>query len=128
MTINTAGEESLFAAHHQKIGFQFALKGIKWALYNQVNVKIHLYVIVLVVILGLITQLQTIEWLFIISAIFSVLITEMLNTSIEQATDAVTKKFDTTIGLSKDLAAGAVLLSALYASIIGIIIFIPKII
>ncbi|MCR4329962.1 MAG: diacylglycerol kinase family protein [Candidatus Roizmanbacteria bacterium] len=127
MVINTKDEVSLFAVHHQKIGFRFALHGIKWALTHQVNIKIHVYAIVIVVLLGLILNLQTSEWLFIVSAIFSVLVTEMINTSIEQATDAVTKKFDSTIGLSKDLAAGAVLLSAIYASIIGIIIFLPKI-
>lgn len=127
MEINIKRGVSLFAAHHQKIGFRFALNGIRWAFKHQVNVKIHAYIIILVVLLGLLANLKAAEWLFIISAIFSVLITEMVNTSIEQATDAITKNSNPTIGLSKDLAAGAVLLSALYASIVGIIIFLPKI-
>ncbi|PJE63312.1 diacylglycerol kinase [Candidatus Roizmanbacteria bacterium CG10_big_fil_rev_8_21_14_0_10_39_6] len=127
MAINIKDEASLFAAHHQKIGFHFALNGIGWAFKHQVNVKIHAYVIILIVLLGLLTNLRTVEWLFIIGAVFSVLITEMINTSIEQATDAITKNSNPTIGLAKDLAAGAVLLSALYASIVGIIIFLPKI-
>lgn len=127
MIMNTQkiGEPS--PVHQQKIGLNFAINGLLWAFKYQINVKIHVGIVVFVLFLGLVTNLRMTEWLFVVSAIFSVLITEILNTSIEQATDAISTKFNSTIGQSKDLAAGAVLLSALYASLVGIIIFLPKI-
>ena len=127
MIMNTQEKNEPLPVHQQKIGLHFAINGLLWAFKYQINIKIHVGALVFVLFLGLVTNLHMTEWLFVMSAIFAVLITEILNTSIEQATDAISTKFNSTIGHSKDLAAGAVLLSALYASLVGIIIFLPKI-
>lgn len=113
--------------HVQKVGLQYAFQGLLWAYRTQINIKIHLGIVFLVIAAGFFFSLSKIEWFFILSAMFSVLITETINTSIEQTTDAITKEFDAVIKRSKDLAAGAVLLSAVYASIIGILVFLPRI-
>lgn len=68
------------------------------------------------------------EWFFVLSAGFLVLICEAINTVIEKAMDRITETYDIKIKDIKDMSAGFVLLAAIYAVIVGSIVFIPKII
>ena len=77
---------------------------------------------------GFIFGLNTMEWLFIISAIFIVLITEIINTSLEYTVDLVTDDYHELAKYAKDTSALAVLLAAFYAVITGLIVFVPKLI
>ena len=104
-----------------------ACSGIFYAFKTQINIKIQLVVAVLVLILGLYFKISKIELLFVIGAIFLVIITETINTAIETCVDLVTNKYNIKAKIAKDVAAGAVLLSAINAVIIGIIIFGDKI-
>ncbi|GAB3071472.1 hypothetical protein GCM10027156_24460 [Salinicoccus sesuvii] len=69
--------------------------------------------------------IERIEWVFIVSAIFMVLIAEAFNTSIEAAVDLTTSTYHPLAKAAKDAGAAAVLLSSLYAVIVALIIFLP---
>ncbi len=112
----------------EKIGFRFAWKGILTTVAQEYNLKIHLIVAALVVVTGLILEVSLTEWLFLVVAIMSVLVAELFNTAIETLCDIVSTKQEPSIGFVKDVAAGAVLVAAIFATIIGVIIFVPKVV
>lgn len=89
------------------------------------NFLIHLIIALIVIIISFVTGITRVEWLFIISAIMIVFITEAINTSIETAVDLVTRKRHPLAKIAKDVSAFAVLLASIYAVIIGLIVFIP---
>ncbi|MCQ6273640.1 diacylglycerol kinase family protein [Bacillus sp. V3B] len=107
--------------------FTFAIVGILHALRNERNMKIHTVVVVIVMILGLLYRLSTVEWMFIIFAIGGVLALELINTALERVVDLVTKNFHPLAKQAKDVAAGAVFIYAIVSVLIGCIIFLPKI-
>lgn len=108
--------------------FQYAFTGIISAFKSERNLKVHSFIALFVIIAGLFLKLNMTEWLFIIFAISFVFVSELFNTAIEEAVNVATKKIDETAKLAKDIAAGAVLLSAINAVLIGCFIFLPKII
>ncbi|WP_411844286.1 diacylglycerol kinase family protein [Salinicoccus sp. HZC-1] len=105
--------------------FKFAFMGLKTMLKKDMHVLSHMILTVLVVLLGLFFNLDKMEWLFIISAIFAVLTTEVMNTGIEYTVDLVTKEFHEYAKAAKDIGAAAVLLACIYAVIVGLVIFMP---
>ena len=107
--------------------FKYPLEGVRRLLNKDTHFFLHVISAIIVVILSVIFKLSITEWLFIISAIFLVLITEALNTSIEEVVDLATNEFHLNAKYAKDIASFAVLLSSVYALIIGVIIFLPKI-
>lgn len=108
-------------------GFEDALNGILYTLYSQRNFQIHVITAVSVICLGLFFKISTLEWYLLSFSIALVVITEIINTAIEITVDLITKKRKARAMLAKDIAAGAVLLSAIHAIIIGYIIFFDKI-
>ena len=110
------------------ISFQYAFSGIKYTFKNSRNFKIEVLFAFFSLILGSILELDKNDYLILLMTIFSVLILEILNTSIESLVDLVIKKkFSNLAKISKDCSAGDVLLAAINSVIIGIILFIPKI-
>jgi len=107
--------------------FSYALQGIGYAARLERNLKIHLTITLLVVILGFLFSLSKIEWLFVLVAIAGVITLELVNTAIERVVDLVTKDEHPLAKQAKDTAAGAVLVFAIIAVIIGVMIFGPKI-
>ena len=107
--------------------FGYAIKGILYAAKTQVNFQIHLVAALSVVVLSFYFEISVNEWLWIISSIGLVLIIELLNTAIEVLVDLISPQFNKKAGIVKDVAAGAVLTSAILAIAIGLFIFIPKI-
>ena len=107
--------------------FGFAVKGITYAFKTQPNFKFHTVAAVVMIVAGFAFDLNQMEWLWILAAISLVLIVELLNTAIETIVDLVSPSYHLKAGIAKDTAAGAVLISAVIAAIIGLIIFIPKI-
>jgi undecaprenol kinase len=103
----------------------FAVNGIRILQKNERHFKIHLIAFLFVIILGLFLNINRIEWLvlFIISALVMTL--EAINTALEKLCDHVMPNQHETIKKVKDIAAGAVLIAALFALVIGCIIFIP---
>lgn len=109
-------------------GFYFAINGIKYSFKTQLNFRIHVFLALIAVILGFIFQVSLQEWLWLILAIALVIIFELINTAIEALVDLISPGFDRRAGLIKDISAGAVLFAAILVLIIGLIIFLPKII
>lgn len=110
------------------ISFQNAFKGIWTALSTQLNIRLHFLVGSLVVFLAIYLHVSIFELILLVLTIALVMVSEMINTAIEFACDAITLEKNETIKLAKDVSAGAVLLSAIFASLVGIMIFVPKII
>lgn len=108
--------------------FRYAFAGITELFRSQPNAKIHIVAAVLVIGFGFYFNISTTEWCLIIFSIFGVLAAEAFNTSIEYLTDLVSPDFHPLAGKTKDVAAAAVLLTAIGAAIIGGIIFLPKLI
>lgn len=107
--------------------FGFAFNGIKLLLKEQQNARIHLVATFSVLVLSYFFKLKTQEWIAIILAIAIVFAAEAFNTAIEKLSDFYTKEYNPDIKIIKDIAAAAVLISAISAALIGFIIFIPKI-
>lgn len=104
-----------------------AFSGIWYAIRSQRNIKIQLVIAVMVVIACIFFHLTITECMFLTFATMLVLITEVVNTAIEEAINLVTKEFHPIAKIAKDVAAGAVVLAALNAVIIAIFIMIDKI-
>jgi diacylglycerol kinase len=107
--------------------FSYAFKGINTLFSTQPNARIHLVIAITTVLLGYFFSISNIEWLLILIVIFIVIVTEAVNTSLEFLGDAVTMDKNENIKKSKDLGAAAVLLASVLAIIVGIMIFLPKI-
>ena len=88
--------------------------------------KIHCIFSVLVVIAGLILRLSAAEWYICLTLFGLVMALELVNTAVEAVVDLVTDEQKPLAKIAKDTAAGAVLIAAIMAAIIGCIIFIPK--
>jgi undecaprenol kinase len=88
--------------------------------------RIHLVAALLVFALAYYFKISQVEFLFLVFAIFSVLVTEMLNTAIEEAVDLATLTKRARAMVAKDIAAASVLVASLNAVIIGLIIFVPR--
>ncbi len=104
-----------------------AIDGIIELIKGQHNALIHLVATISIVSLAFIVNINRTEWLFLIIAVILVWISEALNTAIEFLCDVASPDFHPMIKKSKDVAAGAVLLSSIGAIIIGLIIFFPYI-
>lgn len=106
---------------------QHALDGIVVMLTGQHNAWVHTVVTVIVLICGYLFEVNTAEWSLLVLAIISVWVAEALNTAFELLCDVASPEFHPLVKKSKDVAAGAVLLSAIGAVTIGMIIFLPYI-
>ncbi len=106
--------------------FKYAFKGIFTMLKTQQNTWIHAVVTMLILFLGFYFKISNNEWCWIILAMMAVWTAEALNTAIEFLADAVSSKHHPLIGKAKDVAAGAVLISAIGSAIIGLLIFLPS--
>ncbi|WP_200849432.1 diacylglycerol kinase family protein [Enterococcus sp. CSURQ0835] len=108
---------------------EFAIQGVKTVFKEERNMRKHVVFGGLAIIAGLIFQLNRIEWLWLLLAIFLVWIVEIINTVFENVVDMVTDYHFHPIGKKiKDMAAGAVLLTSLFSVVVGLILFIPKLI
>lgn len=92
------------------------------------NFIIELVLTGLVLLLGYILNISKTEWLFVVLCCGLVLTTEIINTSIEAACNAIDSKHNPLIKASKDIAAAAVVMTGITSLIIGLAIFLPKII
>ena len=121
-------KDRVFSIAARVRSIRHALAGLGLMLRTQHNAWIHLAVTIVVVLAGLILGLTTESWLALILAIAIVWIAEALNTSFELLCDVASPDFHPLVKAAKDVAAGAVLLSAIAAAIVGTIVFLPRII
>ncbi|HEY4194085.1 MAG TPA: diacylglycerol kinase family protein [Mucilaginibacter sp.] len=107
-------------------GFGYALNGIWHAAATQLNFRVHLVAAIIAVYAGYALHIAKDEWLWIILCIAMVLVAELFNTAIEFLVDLVSPEYNKKAGQVKDMSAGAVLITAIGALVIGLIIFVPK--
>ena len=108
--------------------FKYAFSGISYVLKTSRNFKIQLIFAVISLMIGFLLHISQSNYVILIATIMSVLILEILNTSIESIVDLVVKKeFSSLAKISKDTSAGAVLLASINSVIIAVFIFVPKI-
>lgn len=105
--------------------FRYALEGLKYTVVTQRNMRIHLVVALAVLLISLYLPLQKMEVLVLFVAITLVLFAELINTAIEAVVDMVTSEYHPLAKIAKDVSAGATLLTAGLAIIIGISVFYP---
>jgi diacylglycerol kinase len=115
-----------FSIKKRAQSFGNAFNGIVQTMRNEHNFRIHLMVMLLVIIFGFALKVSTNEWLVIILCSGMVLSAEIFNSAIENLTDIISPEQNPKAGLAKDMAAAAVLVSAIAAAIAGLIIFVPK--
>lgn len=108
--------------------FVYASKGIAFVLKTQHNAWIHLLATLLAVSLGFVFSISQNEWIAIIICIGIVLAFETMNTSIELLCNVRFPDYDKRAERIKDTAAGAVFIVAMASLVVGVIIFLPKII
>lgn len=108
--------------------FDFAVTGIWTALKQERNMRKHFFSTFLAIFCGLIFQISKTDWLFLLLSCFLVITAELFNSSIENVVDlAADYQFHMRAKLSKDMAAGAVLVISCFALVVGCFIFLPKI-
>lgn len=107
-------------------GFGVALRGIGYAWWSQKHMRFHTVAGLLAITLGYALGLTPIEWLICLGTITLVFVTEMVNTSIEILVDLVTRKQKYRAMLSKDIAAGSVLIASLFACVVGYLLFFQR--
>ena len=106
--------------------FGFAFRGIFTAFKSGYNLWIQSFVGLLVILAGIWLEVNKIEWLILLICIGMVLSAEIVNTAIENLVDLVSPDYNKKAGQVKDLAAGAVLVLSITAAVIGLLIFIPR--
>jgi len=110
------------------MSFSYAIDGMKVLFREEPNAKIHLFVTICVIVAGSLFRISAIEWVAVVFAIGLVLSLEAINTSMENLADFVSPEKHICIKKIKDLSAAGVLIGTISAVIIGLIVFVPKII
>ncbi|WP_375324614.1 diacylglycerol kinase [Flagellimonas sp. GZD32] len=118
-------KESFLQNRIKSVGY--ALKGMFLLLRTESSIQIQFVIGLVMTIAGFYFEISNTEWIFQLFAIGLVMGVEALNTAIEKACDYMQPDIDPKIGWIKDISAGAVMIVSVIASIIGLIIYIPKI-
>ncbi len=106
--------------------FGYAFEGIFEVITSQANFKIHFSAAFVAIVAGFYFAISKTEWCLIVGSIAAVLSAETFNTAIEHLTNLVSPDYHILAKKTKDAAAGAVLLIAIGAAIIGLLVFLPK--
>lgn len=105
-----------------------AIDGIEYTANHERNFRIEILFAVAVSIMSFFLQVSIMEWCVLVLVIGMVLALEMVNTALERCVDLVTKDYRELAKIAKDVAAGSVFIMSMFSVIIGILIFLPKII
>jgi diacylglycerol kinase len=108
--------------------FGHAFDGLAEAINNEPNFRTHVLIALLATCLGIVLGLTKTEWLILALTIILVLIMELFNTAMEAIVDLVSPQIHPKAKVAKDVSAAAVLLSAIFSLIVGVYLFLPKII
>lgn len=108
--------------------FAYAFKGIAEVVRHQANMRIHVVVMLLVLLVAFLLPLSTTEWALILICMGMVLSAELFNSALEYLTDLVSPDYHALAGKAKDAAAGAVLVCAIAAVLVGLLVLGPKLI
>ena len=114
--------------HPTAKSFVYAFEGLKTALRQEPNFRIHLVMAVFALSLGMFLKLSNLEWIILTFIIFYVLTLELLNTVLEALVNLVSPEYQHFAKVAKDVSAACVLLAAILSVIVGLVLFLPKII
>ena len=120
-------KQQKFSIRKRLISFNYAFNGLRILLKEEHNARIHIFVLLLVTLIGIVFKISSTEWISIIIVSGFVISAEIFNSSIENIADFISPEKHTQIKKIKDLSAAAVLIGAIVALLTGIIIFLPKI-
>lgn len=114
--------------HDTAKSFRYAFSGIKTAYKNEPNLRIHTFFAVFAISLAAALGVNITEWLLLTFTIFYVITLELLNTVLEAVVNLVSPEISPYAKIAKDVAAACVLMAAFMSIIVGLVIFLPKII
>ena len=106
--------------------FNYAIEGIIYSIRTQRNMRIHMVLAILILTACFFFDMTKIELLILTITITMVIVAEMINTAVESAIDATTNYYHPLAKIAKNVAAGAVLITAINAALVGYIIFYDK--
>jgi len=109
------------------ISFKYAFEGLFYVLRTQKHMRFHFMAAILALIVGMWAGLSKLEVLFLFFTISLVLVAEMLNTCLEAMIDMVTDEFHPLAKITKDVAAGGVMIASINAIVVGVMLFLPKV-
>ena len=118
-------KESFIINRIKSVGF--ALRGALLLIRTEASIKVQVFIAIVMTAAGFFFEISNMEWIVQILTIAAIMGAEGLNTAIEKVADYIQPEFDTKIGVIKDVSAGAVMLVSIAATIIGFIIYLPKI-
>ena len=107
--------------------FKYAFRGFKHTFKNEQNMFIHVMVALAVIVCGFIFKISLIEWCICLSLFALVIGAELMNTALENTIDLISKEKSKEAEVAKDTSAAFVLIFAMLSIVIGLIIFIPKV-
>lgn len=110
------------------IGLRYAINGLVESIKTERNMKVHITATLFVIIFAFVLSLSVIEWMILLLTIAMVVGMELVNTALEHALDYVAPERSNEIKVAKDIAASSVLFISIIAFIIGLLLFLPKII
>lgn len=119
-------EKKRFSIKDRLRSFRYAFRGMRLLLRNEHNARIHAGAAIGVITAGFIFRLSAGEWGIVAVLIAAVFMAEAFNSAVEYLADRLSPEFDPLIGKAKDVAAAGVLFMALGAAVVGLIIFVPK--
>ena len=108
--------------------FTYPIKGLKYAYRNEQNIVVDVGIALIVILAGFIFNVSVSEWALLALTIGLVIALELVNTSIEAVVDLVTEEYHPLAKVAKDTSAAAVFVFSIAAALVGLIIFVPKII
>lgn len=109
-------------------GVKIAFRGAWMLIWSESSIKIQVFIALLVTAAGFYYEISLTEWMIQTLAIGLVLGVEGINTAVEKLADVVQPDYDPRIGFLKDISAGAVMLVSLAAAIVGLLIYLPRLI
>ncbi|MCL4318668.1 MAG: diacylglycerol kinase family protein, partial [Firmicutes bacterium] len=115
-------------AENLKESFRYAFAGLAYAFVTQRNLRLHFFSAAAIMILGWIMNLPRREFIVVLAAIMVVMVAEMMNTAVEAVVDLASPDIHPLAQTAKDVAAGAVLLAAIGAALLGLWVFIPRLV
>lgn len=127
MNMGSNDKHQVTKNHHLLQAMGHAFNGIVAMLREERNMRFHVLAAMLAVVIGWYLKISTEDWLWILLVVFLVFAAEFLNTVTEAVTDLLSNHhYDINVKKAKDVAAGGVLLAALFAVAVGLIIFVPR--
>ncbi len=117
-----------FSIRKRLASFKYAFSGLWSLIKHEHNARLQLVAALLAIAMGFILAISPVEWMILVITITIVFITEILNSAIESLSDYVSPEYSEIIKRVKDYCAAAVLIAAITSVIVGLIIFLPKVI